>query len=148
MSLMSGISGTHGHAQGRGPLDTWRLWSPPALGGESGATGHVSIPKPCRVVVLVPRGTLRHRSPLLAGGTLYATGHVVTPEPSSGMWRALCYGARGDAGTLSWWVARSMPQDTWRRWSSLLVGGALSATGHVAIPKPSLAPGASLEPWG
>jgi hypothetical protein len=163
MSLMSAVLGMHGH--GRGPLGTWRLRSPPTPGSGSGATGHVAIPEPCRVVVLVPqsrgdaraflrrgwawscetrgdsralscrvtgsvpRGTWQHRSPFLAGGVLGASGHVTTPEPSLGEWHALCHGARGDTGALSWWVACSVPQGTWQSQSSL-------------------APGAGLEPWG
>jgi hypothetical protein len=129
MSLMSGISGTHRHARGRGPLDTWQSRSPPAPGGGSGATGHVPLPEPCQAVVLALQGTWRHRSRVLVGGAPCVLGHVATPEPSPGGWRALCYEARGDVGALSRWVACSVPRSTWQCWSPL-------------------ASGAGLEPWG
>jgi hypothetical protein len=91
-------------------------------GGGPGALGHVMTPEPfpygwrarCLgarddtgalslwVVCSVPRGTWRHQSPFLAGGALGASGHVATPEPFPSMWHALCHGAHGDTGALSW----------------------------------------------
>jgi hypothetical protein len=97
--------------------------------GDSGAFS-------CQVTGSVPRGTWQHRSPLLASGTHSASGHVATPEPFPGRWRALCHGTRGDTGALSWQVARSVPQGTWRHRSPLLAGGVLCASGHVAEPEP------------
>jgi hypothetical protein len=57
MSLMPGILGMHGHARGQGPLGTWWIRTPLAPEGESGATGHMVIPEPYWVVVLVPRSS-------------------------------------------------------------------------------------------
>jgi hypothetical protein len=79
MSLMSGVLGTHGHT--RGPPGTWRLQSPPAPGGGSGATVHVVVPEPCRAVVLVPRSHSEARVFLRRGGP-GAMRHMATPKPS------------------------------------------------------------------
>jgi hypothetical protein len=137
MSLMSGALGTHGHTQG--PRATGhmaapepshsrrRVWSHRTRGdtgalpgGDPGASvtwQRQSLP--AQGAGLEPRGTWRLRSPLLPGDGLSASGHVATPEPFPGRWRALCHGARGDTGALSWRMACSVPRVTWRSQSSL-----------------------------
>jgi hypothetical protein len=78
---------------------------------------------------LEPRGVWRLRSLLLPGDGLDASGHMATLEPSLGEWHTWCLGARGDTGALYWWVACSVPRDTWQSQSLL-------------------AQGTDLEPWG
>jgi hypothetical protein len=103
---------------GRGPQGTWRLQSPPAPGGRSGATGHVVIPEPCGAVVLVPRSRGNGRA-----------------FPRRG--RAWSRETRGDSGALSCRLTSSVSWGTWRHRSPLLAGGMLGASGHVAAPEPS-----------
>jgi hypothetical protein len=98
-----------------------RAWSREAR-GDSGALS-------CWVMGSIPRGTWQHQSTFLVCGALGASGHVATPEPFLGRWHAMCHGAHGDTGALSWQVACSVPQGTWRSYSSL-------------------APGTGMELWG
>jgi hypothetical protein len=140
---------------GQQPLGMWRLWSPPAPGGGSGATGHVEISEPCQAVVLVPRSHGDARAILHRGrawsheahGDSGALSYRVTVSMPRGTWqhqspflagwRAWCFRACGDTRALSWWVACSVPWSTWRHWSPLLAGGVLCASGHVAESEPS-----------
>jgi hypothetical protein len=91
----------------------------------------------CRGAGLEPRGTWQLRSPLLPCDGLGAPGHVAISEPSPAGWRAQCLRAHGGTGALAWRVAHSMPWGTWRYRSSLLAGGVLCASWHMAEPKPS-----------
>jgi hypothetical protein len=99
----------------------WRLRSPSTPGGGSGARGHVSIPEPCRAMVLVPQPCGDSRASLRRGRAwshkargdsgafscrVTGSGHVARPESSPGEWHARCIGAHGDTGALSWRVAR------------------------------------------
>jgi hypothetical protein len=99
------------------PLGTWRLRSPPAPGGGSGATGHVVIPEPYQAMVLVPRSR---------GDTRAFLCRV----------RAWSRAARGDSGALSYWVMGLMPRGTWQHHSPFLAGGMYGASEHVATLEP------------
>jgi hypothetical protein len=98
-----------------------RAWSHEARGD--------SVTLSCWVMSSIPQGAWQHQSTFLVGGALGTSGHVATPEPFPGGWRAMCHGAHGGTGALSWQVACSVPRDTWRSQNSL-------------------APVMGMEPWG
>jgi hypothetical protein len=104
--------------RGREPLGTWRLRSPPTLGGGSRATGHVAVLEPCRAMVMVPRSRGDARAFLRRG-------------------RARSHEARGDSRAFSYRVTGSVPQGTWQHRSPLLVSGTLCDMGHVVTLEPS-----------
>jgi hypothetical protein len=72
----------------------WRLQSPRASGGGSGATGYVAIPEPCQAVVLVP----------------WTHGDAKAFPRRGRVWS---YETRGDSRALPCRVAGPVPRGMW-----------------------------------